>query len=85
MHRLETSTTQADAAWEYLLSKGKSFSKPVKEVTPFNLKAINLNRSHPKPKIILAKNERKPAKVKEKFLTVKEKLSRKISALFIGF
>ncbi len=85
MHRLETSTTQADAAWEYLLSKDKSFSKPINEVTPFNLKAINLSGPHPKPKIILAKNERKTATVKEKALTIKEKLSKKISALFVGF
>lgn len=85
MHRLETSTTQVNAAWEYLLSKGRSFSKPVNEVTPFNLKAINLSGPHPKPKIILAKNERKAATVKEKILAAKEKLSKKISALFVGF
>ena len=85
MHRLETSTTQANAAWEYLRYKGKSFFSKVNEVTPFNLKAINLSGPHPKPKIILAKNERKNATVKEKVLTVKEKLSKKISALFIGF
>lgn len=70
MHRLETSTTQADAAWEYLLSKGKSFSKSVNEITPLNLRYVNLK----KPKINLVKN--KP---------IKEKISKKISALFIGF
>lgn len=70
MHRLETSTTQANAAWEYLLSKGESFSKSVNEITPLNLRHINLK----KPKINLVKNE-----------PIKEKISKKISALFIGF
>jgi hypothetical protein len=70
MHRLETSTTQADAAWAYLLDKSKSFSKPVNEITALNLRHVNLK----KPKITLVKNE-----------SIKEKVSRKISALFVGF
>lgn len=70
MHRLETSTTQANAAWEYLLHTGKSFSKPVNEITPLNLRHVNLK----KPKITLVKNE-----------SIKEKVSRKISALFVRF
>lgn len=69
-YRLETSTTQANAAWAYLLDKSKSFSKPVNEITPLNLRHVNLK----KPKINLVKNE-----------PIKEKLSRKISALFVGF
>jgi hypothetical protein len=70
MHRLETSTTQANAAWAYLLDKSKSFSKPVNEITALNLRHVNLK----KPKITLVKNE-----------SIKEKVSRKISALFVGF
>jgi hypothetical protein len=70
MHRLETSVTQANAAWEYLLHTGKSFSKPVNEITPLNLRHVNLK----KPKITLVKNE-----------SIKEKVSRKISALFVRF
>ena len=70
MHRLETSTTQADAAWAYLLDKSKSFSKPVNEITALNLRHVNLKKT----KITLVKNE-----------SIKEKVSRKISALFVGF
>lgn len=69
-YRLETSTTQANAAWAYLLDKSKSFSKPVNEITALNLRHVNLK----KPKITLVKNE-----------SIKEKVSRKISALFVGF
>jgi len=73
-YRLETSTTQADAAWAYLLDKSRSFSKPVNEITPLNLRHVNLKGPHPRPKINLVKNE-----------PIKQKLSKKISALFVGF
>jgi hypothetical protein len=50
MHRLETSTTQADAAWAYLLDKSKSFSKPVNEINTLNLRKVKLGKNRPVPK-----------------------------------
>jgi hypothetical protein len=50
MQRIETSTTQVNAAWEYLLGKGKSFSKPVNEINTLNLRKVKLGKNRPVPK-----------------------------------
>lgn len=75
MHRLETSTTQVNAAWEYLLRNGKSFSKPVNEISAFNLREITFRPPPPKPTpLIRAKNTLKTFFFKQK-----------LSEIFAGF
>lgn len=78
-YRVETSTTQANAAWEYLLSKGKSFSKPVKEINAFNLRRITFRPPPPKPApLIRAKNTLKE-------IPILEWAKNKVSEIFAGF
>lgn len=73
MHRLETSTTQVNAAWDYLLENKKSFSTPVKEINAFNLRQIVFRQQQPKPTPkIRVKNTVKIASLKER---VKQKIS----------
>ena len=79
MHRLETSTTQVNAAWEYLLSKGKSFSKPVNEINAFNLRKITFRPPPPKPTpLIRVKNTLKT-------IPLKDRVTQRLSEIFAGF
>jgi len=43
-YRLETSTTQANAALDYLLDKGANISGHVLEINHYGLKKINLEK-----------------------------------------
>lgn len=74
-YRLETSVTQANAAWEYLLHTGKSFSKPVNEITPLNLRLLKLKGPRPQKQIKIVSNQIIKKKVKT--------ISEKISSLFV--
>jgi hypothetical protein len=77
-YRLESSTTQVNAAWEYLLSKGKSFSKPVNEINAFNLRKITF-RPLPKPTpLIRAKNTLKT-------IPLKNRVMQRLSEIFPSF
>lgn len=49
MIRLETSTTQVNAALDYLLAKGANISGPVREINHFNLKKADLTKKEIQP------------------------------------
>ena len=78
-YRLESSTTQVNAAWEYLLSKSKSFSKPVNEINAFNMRKITFRPPPPKPApLIRVKNTLKT-------IPLKDRVTQRLSEIFAGF
>jgi argininosuccinate lyase len=88
MYRLETSTTSANAAWQYLLENGVSFDSPVKQIASRALQKANLKRPLSKEEIKTVnrfKNVRKKdienfvsekmILLKKKFASLKKKFS----------
>lgn len=85
MHRLESSTTSVNAAWQYLLENGVAFDKPVKQITSRALQKASFKPLPPpetKVKFFIAGNAKRQAGeflalVKEKAQGLLKKLPRR--------